>query len=99
MIDMFSRYTRSVFVDRKVSSQILDKILQEWVGIFGIPRKLLSDNGGEFTSQEMREVSSHLNLLKYTTAAEAPWQNGLCERVHQVTDMILTKLKESYPKV
>ena len=37
--------------------------------------------------------------MKYTTAAEAPWQNGLCERVHQVTDMILTKLKESYPNV
>ena len=99
MIDMFSRYTRSVFVVSKNSTLILDKILQEWVGIFGVPRKLLSDCGGEFTSQEMREVSSHLNIMKYTTAAEAPWQNGLCERVHQVTDMILTKLKESYPNV
>ena len=99
MIDMHTRYTRSILVDRKFSSGIIDKIMKDWVGIFGVPRKLMSDNGGEFTSDEMKEVSSYLNVIKYTTAAEAPWQNGLCERVHQVTDMILLKLRATYPKV
>ena len=97
MIDMHTRFTRSVLVDRKLSSGIIDKIMKDWVAIFGVPSRLLSDNGGEFTSNEIREVSSYLNVVKYTTAAEAPWQNGLCERVHQVTDMILLKLEATYP--
>lgn len=99
IIDMHTRYTRSVFIDRKISSNIIDKIMKEWVSIFGIPNKMLTDNGGEFTSDEMREVTSLLNIVKYTTGAEAPWQNGLCERIHQVTDLILLKLEASYPDV
>jgi transposase InsO family protein len=93
IIDMYSRYTRSIPVSRKFSSsRNFRQALQNWVSIFGVMKKLLTDNGGEFTAEETREVSSHLNIVKFTTAAEAPWQNGLCERVHQVTDMILSKL-------
>ena len=97
LIDMHTRYTRSVPVTRKKATEILDRILKDWVAIFGVMRKLLTDNGGEFTAEETREVASHLNVVKYTTAAEAPWQNGLCEKVHQVTDMILLKLSAEYP--
>ena len=99
IIDSYSRFTRSVIVNRKKSTEILEKLLKEWVAIFGCPRTMLTDNGGEFTSQEMREVASQLNIVKLTTASEAPWQNGLCERVHQVTDMILTKMIDTYPNV
>lgn len=96
---MHTRYTRSVFVERKLSSDILNKILKEWISIFGIPKSILTDNGGEFTSDEMREVTSLLNITKYTTGADAPWQNGLCEKVHQITDMILLKLSATYPNI
>ena len=97
MVDMYSRYTQSVWVTRKSSKDILDAILENWVGVFGVMNTILTDNGGEFTSEEIREVTSFLNVKKYTTAAESPWQNGLCERVHAVTDQIMMKLHEEYP--
>lgn len=53
-------------------------------------RSVLTDNGGEFNSDEIREVESILNIQVCTTAGESPFQNGLCERVHAVTDMMLT---------
>ena len=31
------------------------------------------------------------------TAAEAPWQNGLCERNHVVTDLYLEKMLHDQP--
>ena len=37
---------------------------------------------------------SMLNVRLITTAAESPFQNRLCERVHAVTDMMLLKLTE-----
>ena len=52
----------------------------------------MTDNGGEFSSDEMREVASILNVKLFTTAANSLFQNGLCERVHSVTDMMLLKL-------
>ena len=45
MVDMWSRYTMSVFVNRKVSSGIIDRIMEFWIGVFGVPRALMSDNG------------------------------------------------------
>jgi transposase InsO family protein len=98
MIDMYTRYTVSVFLDRKLSTSVIDAVMINWVGLFGVMDGLLTDNGGEFTSEELREVASILNIDVKTTAAESPWQNGLCERVHQVSDMILLKLKAEYPK-
>ena len=54
----------------------------------------MTDNGGEFSSDEMREVMLVLNVKVITTVADCPFQNGLCERVHAVTDMMLLKLQE-----
>ena len=45
---------------------------------------IMTDNGGEFSSDEMRELMSILNVKVITTAAEIPFQNGLCGRVHSV---------------
>ena len=47
----------------------------------------------------MREISSILNAQPYTTAGMNPYQNGLCKRVHAVTDMMLTKLEAENSKV
>ena len=92
MIDMWSRFTVSVFVPRKRPTDIVNAILLHWVGIFGIMKCVLSDNGGEFVNEELREVQSILNVETLSTAAESPFQNGICERNHQVVDWILEKL-------
>lgn len=97
MVDMWSRLTISVFLSRKRPQDVIDKILQYWVGSFGIMKSILSDNGGEFSSDEMRHVSGILNVQLATTAADSPFQNGLCERNHGIVDYMLVKLKEEYP--
>ena len=95
---MWSRLTISVFIDRKMPSIIIDNIMLHWVGAgFGIMESILTDNGGEFSSEETREVASILNIEVCTTAAYSPFQNGLCERIHSVTDNMLLKLEEQCP--
>ena len=34
-----------------------------------------------------------------TTAAEAPWQNGICERNHAVVDNILSRIVADFPSM
>lgn len=94
MIDMWSRYTVSVFIQRKRPSDVIDAMMKYWVGVFGVMGAIMSDNGGEFSSDEMREIASILNIRLCTTAGMSPYQNGLCERVHEVTDMMHTKLED-----
>ena len=98
LIDMWSRYTQSAFIDRKKTTMVIDQIMKIWIGTFGVMEGILTDNGGEFSSEEMRDVASVLNIRVNTTAAESPFQNGLCERIHAVTDMMLVKLSAQFPK-
>ncbi|CAC5415686.1 unnamed protein product [Mytilus coruscus] len=98
MIDMWSRYTVSVFIDRKKTTCVIEKMMTNWIGIFGVMGTILTDNGGVFSSDEMSEVASILNVKVYT-AGESPFQNGLCERVHAITDTMLMKLEADYRQV
>ena len=82
IIDMWSRYTLSVFVDQKKQGNIIDALMTQWIGKFGVMKALVTDNGGEFNSDETRENTSILNVQLCTTGGESPFQNGLCERVH-----------------
>ena len=99
LIDMFSRLSISTFISRKRPSDDIDKIMTCWVGAgFGVMEAILTDNGGEFNADEIREVASILNVEVLTTAAYSPFQNGLCERNHAVVDMMLMKLREQCPQ-
>ena len=97
MIDIFSRFSVSVFIDRKRPRDVIDKVMSCWVATFGVMEAILTDNGGEFSSDEMRDVASVLNVELLTTAAESPFQNGICERNHAVTDTMLIKMAEQCP--
>ena len=94
MLDMWSRYTISVFINRKRPSHVIKALMQRLVGVFGVMGVIMTDNEGEFSSDEMREVMSILDVRVITTAAKNPFQNGLCEQVHAVTDRMLLKLEE-----
>ena len=89
----------STFVDRKKSANIIDALMTQWIGKFGVMRALTTNNGGEFNSDEMRDITSVLNVQLCTTAGERSFQNSLCERVHAITDMMLVKLEADYVKI
>ena len=50
-----------------------------WIMYFGAPQQILSDLGGEFTSDDFRAMGEQLNTTVKTTAAESPWSNGINE--------------------
>ena len=99
MIDMYSRLTISAKLNRKKPSEVIDQILSKWVAYFGVPLAILNDNGGEFTAEEVCEMKAILNIVDLTTAAESPWQNGVCEKNHALVDNILERLDEDYPRL
>ena len=62
------------------------------MGIFGTPGRIWSDNGGEFSSEEMRDLADNLGIEVSTGAAFSPWMNGINERQHHVIDRMLEKM-------
>ena len=99
MVDMYSRLTISCFIERKTPREVIDKIMEKWIGYFGVMRCILNDNGGEFTGNEIKEVKDILNVVDLTTGAESPWMNGLCEKNHALVDSMLERMIEDYPNI
>ena len=69
------------------------------MSIFGTPTRFLTDNGGEFSNEEMQLATNKLNIVHATTAAESPWQNELSKKNHATVDNILESLEKDYPKI
>ena len=98
MVDMWSRLTISCFIDRKKPKEVINMLMEKWIAYYGVMGAVLNDNGGEFTGEEIKEVKDILNVVDLTTGAESPWQNGLCEKNHQIVDTMLERLIEDYPE-
>ena len=70
IIDMWSKYTSSMFIDWKKPSHVIDTQMAHSIGKFGVMSARMTDNGGEFSSDEMRKTTSILKIQLCTTAGE-----------------------------
>ena len=97
MVDMWSRLTQAAVIRSKKPRAVVDKILQNWVTHYGLCSALVSDNGGEFTGEEMVEMRELMNMEDVTTAGYAPWMNGVCEKHHATVDVMLEAMVRDHP--
>ena len=73
IIDHATRFSTAAVIRSKEKEEIIDKIFRHWVALFGCPRKVLSDNGGEFNNELFCDTAQLLNTHVLSTAAEGPW--------------------------
>ena len=79
-IGYMSRFSSAARLNNKSTEEVIGKFSTIWIAIFGPPKRLLSDNGGEFVSHAFESMRESFNITQLTTAAEAPFSNGVCER-------------------
>ena len=94
MIDHVTRLSACAVIKDKKPETIIKELFRIWIGVYGTPKRFLSDNGGEFSNGKFRELCEKLNVRVHTTAAESPWSNGLCERHNAVIADMVTKVKD-----
>lgn len=92
LCDVATRFSRACVIPSKRTTVVVTAIMQLWISLFGPPCQMLSDNGGEFGSDELREMGENLNVTILSTAAEAPWSNGINERHNGILGEMLNKL-------
>ncbi len=95
IIDHFTRFSAGCIVTSKKPSEIIRLFTHAWMNVHGAPRKLNSDNGGEFNNEEMRDMTESFNTEMKTTAAYSAGSNGLLERHNQTLTEVLFKVKQS----
>ena len=92
IVDLATRFCTASVISNKLPSTIIKNLFVSWITIFGAPKRILSDNGGEFDNPEMRALGEAFNITIKTTAAESPWSNGICERLNGVLGTLVNKI-------
>ncbi|CAD7081775.1 unnamed protein product [Hermetia illucens] len=62
--------------------EIVNKILNNWIAYFGIPKEILTDNGPEFANKLMTKLCKKLSIDQKYISIYHPQSNGSTERIH-----------------
>ena len=97
MVDYATRYPEAVPL-KDVTTETVAEALVNMFSRLGVPEEVLSDQGAQFTSSMMKEVSRLLSIQQLVTSPYHPMANGLCEKFNGTLKQMLKKLCKDNPK-
>ena len=95
VVDLYSRYPEITALQSTTSKEIV-KHLKSFFARHGIPELLISDNAGQYTSEEFREFTHKYQFRSVTSSPRYPRANGSAERMVQTMKNILDKSADPF---
>ena len=78
----FSRWIH-LFAIKRLTAEEAAKTLIEYIGIYGCPKRWLSDRGTQFKNQIFKEVNRLMGIDHQFSTAYSSEENGIVERVNR----------------
>ena len=95
VVDYYSQYIEVQKLTSTTSSAIITA-LKAVFSRHGIPSVLVSDNGPQYVSEEMKSFATAYGFSHITSSPHYPKSNGLAERSVRTVKSILSKSTDSY---
>ena len=92
MQDHFTKFTLLRVTPNQQAATVAHYLWNEWFTVVGIPRRLISDKGGGFTGDIIKEMCKLLEIDRITTTSFHPQGNGQVERMNQTIFQMIGKL-------
>ena len=97
VVDYATRYPEAVAL-RNIDTECVAEALVDIFSRVGVPREMLSDNGSQFTSSVMKDVSRLISVRQLTTTPYHPMCNGLVERFNGTLKLMLKWMCAERPR-
>ena len=97
LICVASRYPDAVALKNIDTATVADALM-EMYSRFGIPQRVHTDCGSQFTSEMMREVNRLLTIKSSTTTPYHAMGNGLVENLNKTIKNALKKMTSERPR-
>jgi len=95
-VDHFTGYLVTVPLATIDAPAVARAFVEQVVCRFGMPRRILSDRGSNFTSALFKDLASLLDIKHHFTASHHPQANGKTERFVGILKQTLTANLEDY---
>ncbi len=92
MVDEFSRLSSAKLIDNKQPETIIDTLREKWKSMYGAPKRIIPDNGGEFKNGKVNTFHSVMGVRSSPTSAYSSFQNGVVERDKAVLKSTMNKM-------
>ena len=92
MTDNFMRHTLVMVMKDQTAKTVMKVFYKCFIAVFGVPAKLLSDRGANFTSTLMKELCAAFGIQKCRTTAYHAQCNRQVEHFHQMLFHTIGKL-------
>ena len=90
-IDHFTKWVEAFPTHRIHTKQIVKLLVDNIITRFGIPEKLLLDNGPQFNNEDLKQVCSSLGTNKKFSTIYHPETNGMVERMNRTLKEMVRK--------
>ena len=96
--DHFTQYTQLYPTRNKEAKTAAEKLFNDYVLRFGMPGKIIHDQGREFENKLLQQLSKSCNIKRLRTTSYHPQCNGQVERMNQSVISILKALENTEKK-
>ena len=90
--DHFTHYAMAIVTKDQMAKTVVKVLYERFIAVFGVPAKLLSNHGANFTSALVEELCATFGIQKCLTTAYHMQCNGQVERFHQMLFRMIGKL-------
>uniref|UniRef100_A0A2N9F7A0 Integrase catalytic domain-containing protein n=1 Tax=Fagus sylvatica TaxID=28930 RepID=A0A2N9F7A0_FAGSY len=96
--EYFSKWVEAVPLRKATGAAVANFIREHIITRFGIPHKIISDNGTPFVNKNVREVLEHYRIKHRRSTPYYPQGNGQAEATNRMLLRILSKMVFDYGK-
>ena len=95
-IEYFTKWVEAIPLKKAIEAAMTNFILEHIIIHFGIPRRLISDNGTPFINKDMKNLTKAYHIKHGRSTPYYPQGNGQAEATNRVILKILKKMKHEY---
>ena len=94
--DYFTKWMEAYPIPNQDAITVANKLVNEFICCFSVPRQLHSDQGAQFELQVITEVCKLLHIDKSRTTAYHPQSDGLIERFNRTLIQMLATCADTH---
>uniref|UniRef100_A0A2N9FVD9 Integrase catalytic domain-containing protein n=1 Tax=Fagus sylvatica TaxID=28930 RepID=A0A2N9FVD9_FAGSY len=96
--EYFTKWVEAIPLRKGTGAAVANFIREHIITRFGIPHKIISDNGTPFVNKDVREVLEHYRIKHRRSTPYYPQGNGQAEATNRMLLRILSKMVFDYGK-